>query len=113
VTVAVADPSVRLTNPGPVRVTVAVRPAQLQWAVAGIPVKVLNAKGQVTLTPEEVSVHVRGPRDAMGADAAAFDASIDVGGLRPGEYELPVRIVVPSRIGLASVEPMEVRVRVR
>ncbi|MNC93879.1 hypothetical protein D3C83_106040 [compost metagenome] len=78
-----------------------------------MPVKVLSATGRVTVTPAEVSVHVRGPRDAMGADATAFDASVDVGGLRPGEYGLPVRVVVPSRIGLVDVEPMEVRVRIR
>lgn len=113
VTVGVSDPSVRLTDPAPVRVTVNVRPAQLQWAVAGVPVTVLNAAGRVTLTPAVVSVHVRGPRDAMGADAAAFDASVDVAGLRPGEYELPVRVEVPSRVGLASVEPTHVRVRIR
>jgi YbbR domain-containing protein len=113
VTVGVPDPSVRLKNPGPVRVTVNVRPVQLQWAVAGIPVKLLNGKGRETTTPTAVTVHVRGPRDAMGADATAFDASVDVEGLRPGEYELPVRVVVPPRIGLARVEPAEVRVRIR
>ena len=113
VTVGVPDPSVRLKNPGPVRVTVNVRPAQLQWAVAGIPVKLLNPKGRVTISPTAVTVHVRGPRDAMGADATAFDASVDVGGLRPGDYELQVRVVVPPRIGLAEVEPKEVRVRIR
>jgi YbbR domain-containing protein len=113
VTVGVPDPSVRLKNPGPVRVTVNVRPAQLQWAVAGIPVKLLNPKGRVTISPAAVTVHVRGPRDAMGADATAFDASVDVGGLRPGDYVLQVRVVVPPRIGLAEVEPMEVRVRIR
>ncbi len=113
VTVGVPDPSVRLKNPGPVRVTVNVRPAQLQWAVAGIPVKLLNPKGRVTISPAAVTVHVRGPRDAMGADATAFDASVDVGGLRPGDYVLQVRVVVPPRIGLAEVEPMQVRVRIR
>jgi YbbR domain-containing protein len=113
VTVGVPDPSVRLKNPGPVRVTVNVRPAQLQWAIAGIPVKLLNGQGRVTISPTVVTVHVRGTRDAMGADATAFDASVDLGGLRPGDYELPVRVVVPPRIGLAHVEPMEVRVRIR
>ena len=113
VTVGVPDPSVRLKNPGPVRVTVNVRPAQLQWAIAGIPVKLLNGQGRVTISPTVVTVHVRGPRDAMGADATAFDASVDLGGLRPGDYELPVRVVVPPRIGLARVEPMVVRVRIR
>ena len=112
-TVGVPDPSVRLKDPSPVRVTVNVRPAQFQWAVAGVPVKLLNAKGRVTITPGAVTVYVRGPRDAMGADATAFDASVDVDGLRPGDYQVPVRVVVPPRIGLARVEPMEVRVRVR
>jgi YbbR domain-containing protein len=112
-TVGVPDPSVRLKNPGPVRVTVNVRPAQFQWAVAGIAVKLLNAKGRVTISPDAVTVYVRGPRDAMGADATAFDAAIDVEGLRPGEYQVPVRVVVPARIGLVRVEPQEVRVRVR
>lgn len=113
VTVGIADPSVRITNPEPVRVIVNVRPVQLEWAVGNVPVKTLNARGRVTLTPPHVTVHVRGPREAMGADAASFDASIDLEGLRPGEYVLPVRVVVPPRIGLASVEPMEIRVRIR
>ena len=113
VTVGVPDPSVRLKNPGPVRVTVNVRPAQLQWAIAGVPVRLVNAKGRVTINPTAITVHVRGPRDAMSADATAFDASVDVEGLRPGDYELPVRVVMPPKIGLARVEPMEVRVRIR
>jgi len=112
-TVGVPDPSVRLKNPDPVRVTVNVRPAQFQWAVAGIPIELLNAKGRVTISPDTVTVYVRGPRDAMGADATAFDAAVDVGGLRPGQYQIPVRVVVPPRIGLVRVEPQEVRVRIR
>ena len=112
-TVGVPDPSVRLKNPDPVRVTVNVRPAQFQWAVAGIPVELVNAKGRVTISPDTVTVYVRGPRDAMGADATAFDAAVDVDGLRPGQYQVPVRVVVPPRIGLVRVEPQEVRVRIR
>lgn len=113
VSVGVSDPSVRLREPAPVRVTVNVRPAQLQWAVAGIAVKALNGSGRVTVTPAQVTVHVRGPRDAMGADAAAFDASVDVGGLRPGDYRLPVRVALPARLGMTRVDPDEVRVRIR
>jgi YbbR domain-containing protein len=113
VTVGVPDPSVRLKTPGPVRVTVNVTPAQRQWAIAGVGVKVLQAKGHVTINPAAVTVHVRGPRDTMGADASAFEASIDVEGLRPGDYQLPVRVVLPARIGMVRVEPGEVRVRIR
>jgi YbbR domain-containing protein len=112
-TVGVPDPSVRLKNPTPVRVTVNVMPAQLQWAVAGIPVKVLNGNGRVTTSPSVATVHVRGPRDAMGADATAFEATVDAGGLKPGEYQLPVRVAMPPRIGMTRVEPAAVRVRIR
>lgn len=114
VTVGVPDPSVRLTRPEPVRVTVDVAPAQLQWAVAGVAVKVTNGTGKERVTPASVTVHVRGPRDAMIAvDAATLDASVDVGGLRPGEYELPVRVGLPPRIGITRVDPAEVRVTIR
>lgn len=113
VTVGVSDPSVRLKNASPVRVTVTVKPAQLQWAVQGVAVKVLNATGRATVSPTTVTIHVRGARDAMGADARSFDASVDVAGLKPGAYELPVRIVMPPRIGWTQIEPAEVRVQIR
>ena len=40
VTVGVSDPSVRLTEPEPVRVVINVSPARREWAVANVPVKV-------------------------------------------------------------------------
>jgi YbbR domain-containing protein len=113
VTVGVPDPSVRLKSKGPVRVTVHVGPAQLQWAVAGVPVTVLNAGPHTTIDPSAVTVHVRGTREAMGADPKSFEASVDVEGLRPGSYELPVRVSLPPRIGFVRAEPSEVRVRIR
>jgi YbbR domain-containing protein len=113
VSVGVSDPSVRLKSTEPVRVTVTVRPAPLQWAVQGVPVKVLNANGRATVSPTAVTIHVRGPRDAMGADAGSFDASVDVTGLKPGDYELPVRIAIPPRVGWTRIEPANVRVRIR
>jgi YbbR domain-containing protein len=112
VSVGVSDPSVRLKRPDPVRVTVDVRPAQLQWAVQGVPVKVLNGSGRASVSPATVSIQVRGPRDAMGADARTFDASVDVSGLKPGTYQLPVRIMIPPRIGWTRIDPPQVRVRI-
>jgi hypothetical protein len=38
---------------------------------------------------------------------------VDVSGLRPGQFELPVRIVPPARVGVVSVEPAQVRVTIR
>jgi YbbR domain-containing protein len=94
-------------------VTAAVRPAAVEWAVAGIPISVRNGGDGIVVTPREVTVHVRGPRDSMASGAAEFEATIDVGGLRRGQYQLPVRVTPPSRIGVVSVDPEEVRVVVK
>ena len=113
VSVGVSDPSVRLKNTNPVQVTVNIRPAQLQWAVQGVPVKVLNASGRASVSPTTVTIQVRGPRSAMGADAAAFNATVDATGLKPGDYQLPVRITVPPRVGWTRIDPAQVRVRIQ
>ena len=113
VNAGVTDPAVRLAAPETVRVTVTVAPAQQQWAVRDVPVHVRNGAGRVSVTPSRVTVHLRGPRDAMGADAGAFDASVDASGLRPGQYALPVRVVLPPRIGMTRVEPVEVTVKIQ
>jgi YbbR domain-containing protein len=86
----------------------------MEWAVAAIPVHVKNAGGTTAqVIPTHVTVYVRGPRETMGSGAEAFEASIDVSGLRSGQYQLPVRVVPPARVGVVSVEPKELRVRIK
>jgi hypothetical protein len=113
VTIGAADPSVRVRTSEMARVTATVRPAAVEWAVAGIEVDVLKGDESVMIVPGMVTVHVRGPRDSMASDASEFEASIDVGGLRPGQYALPVRVTPPPRIGVVSVDPAEVRVTIK
>ncbi|MBI2188151.1 MAG: hypothetical protein HYU37_13700 [Acidobacteria bacterium] len=112
VNIGVPDPSVRLQSPGSVRVRVAIIPQPIEWAVAAIAVRPANS-GSVQITPPEVTVYVRGPREARGAGASDFDASVDTTGLRPGLFKLPVRVTPPAQIGVIRVEPDTVRVRVR
>jgi YbbR domain-containing protein len=86
----------------------------MEWAVAAIPVHVKNAGGTTAqVTPTHVTVYVRGPRETMGSGADAFDASIDVSGLGSGQYQVPVRVVPPARVGVVSVEPKQLRVRIK
>ncbi len=113
VTVGSPHPLVRLKAPQSARVTVAVTAAPVEWAMDGIVVQVRNATRPVDVVPRQVLVHVRGPRDARAAGLSEFDASIDVSGLPPGQFDLPVRIVPPSKIGVVRVEPALVRVRIR
>ena len=114
VTVGVPDQSVRLREPQTTRVTVNVSPAPAEWAVAAISVKIRNSGATTAqITPTHVTVHVRGPRETMASGADQFDVWVDVSGLRTGQYQLPVRVVPPPRIGVVSVDPQELLVRIR
>jgi hypothetical protein len=113
VTVGSPDPSVRLQAPQTTRVTVNVAAAPVQWSVDGVVVQVRNASGPVQVQPRSVTVHVHGPRETRGAEAGDFDAWVDVAGVRPGQVDLPVKIVPPERVGVLSIEPAQVRVKIR
>lgn len=115
VTIGVPDSTVRLRNPQSAKVTVSVTESPVEWAVAAIPVQIRNAAGgaQVSISPSQVTVRVRGPRATRSSGADTFEATIDVDGLRPGQFQVPVRVSPPERIGLVSVEPLEVRVRIK
>jgi YbbR domain-containing protein len=111
VNIGIADPSVRLVEPGSAEVTVNIVGAPVEWAIAGIPIR--QPHGSVELSPGDVTVFVRGPRDTRGSRVEDFEASIDIEGLRPGLFQLPVRVVPPARVGIIKIEPPHVRVRIR
>jgi YbbR domain-containing protein len=112
VNIGVADPSVRLQEPGSAQVTVNIVGAPVEWAIAGIPIR-RPAHGSLDMSPGEVTVFVRGPRDTRGSRIEDFEASIDIEGLGPGQFQLPVRVVPPARVGIIKIEPPHVRVRIR
>src|SRR5687767_8348156 len=112
VNIGVSDPLVRLQSPRTARVTVGVAAASVEWAIAAVPVRVRNGEPAVT-SPTQVTVYVRGPREARAYGADAFEATIDVGGLGAGQFRLAVRVVPPPRVGVVRVEPADVRVSIR
>lgn len=113
VNIGVADTAVRLRTPQTARVAVVVAPAPVEWSVGDISVKPVNAAGRVQVMPAHVTAWVRGPREAMTSDGSLFDATVDVEGLKPGEFQLPVMVVAPERVGVVRLEPPEVKVRIR
>jgi YbbR domain-containing protein len=113
VNIGVTDTSVRLRTPQTARVAVVVAPAPVEWSVGGIVVKPQDSTGRVQIVPPVVTAWVRGPREAMTSDAAMFDASVDVRGLKPGDFQLPVVVGAPARIGVVRLEPPQVKVRIR
>ena len=113
VNIGVADTSVRLRTPQTARVAIVVAPAPVEWSVGDIAVKPRNAAGRVQVMPSRVTAWVRGPRDVMTSDGSLFDATVDVAGLKAGEFRLPVMVVAPERVGVVRLEPSEVNVRIR
>ena len=93
--------------------TVSISAAPIELTVPGIPVQVRNAGRPTEVTPRQVTVLARGPRDGGDVSVADFDASVDVSGLRTGQYDLEVRVVPPSKVGVTRVEPSRVRVTIR
>jgi YbbR domain-containing protein len=112
VNIGVSDPAVRLQSARSARVTVEVTAASVEWAVNAVPVRVRNGEGVVTMVPTQVTVYVRGPRESRTVGPELFDATVDVGGLGKGQFQLAVRVVPPPRVGIVRVEPADVRVRI-
>ena len=113
VNIGVPDFAARLRTPQTARVGVVIAPAPVEWSVSAIAVKPRNARGQVQVMPAHITAWVRGPRDAMTSDGEMFDATVDVEGLAPGQFQLPVSIVAPARVGVIRLEPADVKVRIR
>jgi YbbR domain-containing protein len=111
VNIGIADPSVRLVEPGSAEVTVNIVGAPVEWAIARIPIR--QPHGSVEVSPGDVTVFVRGPRETRGSRVENFEATIDIEGLRPGLFQLPVRVVPPARVGIIKIEPPHVRVRIK
>ena len=113
VTVGPPNAAVRLRAPTRARVSVGIMQAPVEWAVAGVPVKVVGDARVGPLMPDRVTVQLRGPRAAVTSRVKDFEATINVMGLGPGELLVPVRVVAPEHVGVVKVEPPELRVRVR
>lgn len=116
VTVGVDDSSLRLQEPVTAKVSVEILPSPIERTFTTVRVEARNTPaGTVAVTvPEAISVSVRGGRDALAAlEASQVVAYVDLAGLRPGRYNLPVR-VEPSRVfGVSRIEPGVVEVRVQ
>ena len=111
VNMGITDPSVRLVEPGSAKVTVTIAPAPAEWAVTGI--RVLPRTEGVQVTPAAVTVFVRGPRELRASRPDDYEAMVDTEGLQSGTFQLPVQITPPARVGVVSIEPPIVRVRVK
>jgi YbbR domain-containing protein len=113
VTIGVADPVVRLQQAQNATVTIVIATAPDEWVVQGVSVQVRNSGSKAMVLPGEVTVWARGPRDSKDTDPTHYSAAVDVTGLSAGRHTLPVRVEVPTGIGLLRIDPAEVAVTIR
>jgi YbbR domain-containing protein len=116
VTVGVADPGLRLTEPVNATVIVEIWPAPVERQVPGVLVRWRNlAAGlRARVLPSRARVDVRGRRDSM-ADLTpdAIEAFVDLAGLGPGQYNLRVKTDTSEEFGVVAIHPETVTVTIR
>lgn len=116
VTVGVDDSALRLREPLTAKVTVEILPAPIERTFAGVRIESRNTPAGAAgiASPGTVTIWVRGGRDALASlDAAQVAAYVDLAGLRPGRYNLPVRIDPSRAFGVSRIEPTVVEVTIR
>lgn len=115
VTVGVDDSALRLREPLTATVTVEIVASPVERTFTGVPVQARNTpRGTTADVPGTIVVAVRGARDALSQlNASEITAFVDLAGLGPGRYNLPVRIDPSRAFGVSRIEPSVVEVRIR
>lgn len=116
VAIDVRGGSLRLTTPVTATVTVPIQPRPIDRLILSVPVRVRNAgRGRsAQVLPAVVAVAVHGPQDVVEAlRADAVSAFVDLAGLRPGRYNLSVRLEPAQEFEVVRTEPAIVQVRIK
>lgn len=118
VAVSPMDAELRLREPIAARVTVTiVAESQVNartFASRPVSLRNLGAGWQATAAPEDVSVSIRLTASAKdGFDERRVVPFVDLVGLGPGQYTLPVRVEPASEFTVTNVSPAAVSVRIR
>jgi YbbR domain-containing protein len=115
VTVGFVEPSVRLKTPRAATVTVAILPAPAERQLRGRAVHLRNLAANLSgeVVPSSVDVGLRGSRESLGHIAPDdISAYVDLSGLGVGQYSLTVHADAPGDVGVTTITPMSVQVRI-
>lgn len=116
VTVGVPDPTLRLLVASTATVTVEIEAGPIARIIAGVPVQSrrLGAGLEVTLTPDVVTLVIRGPRERVDdLTAESILAYVELGGLGPGEFDVPIETTPLADVVLERAEPPDIHVRIQ
>jgi hypothetical protein len=97
-----------------VLVEVEIAPALTSRTLESIPVGILKLPGQkdeIAISPREVRLVAQGREDAIAnLTSAEIKIFVDVIGLLPGSYELPLQTRLPAGVSVSRIEPSLVTV---
>ena len=116
VTVGVEDPALRLVEPVSARVVVEIVPAPVERTLHDVAVMSRDSQlaGRFVFEPAVVTVGVRGPDgEILDLDGDAVRVYVDLAGLQPGRYNLPVTVESSDNVRITSIDPPSVQVSVR
>ena len=116
VTMGVGALGLRLKTAGKATVTVDIRPSPVERTIRGVPIRLRNLAANLAgrVTPLEVTIEVKGAKEAVEPLAAdTFEAFVDLAGLGPGRYNLPVRVEPPRTVEIVRVGPATVVARIK
>ncbi len=115
VSVGLIDPSLRVKSSRVATVTVPVMLGPRERTFRDVPVRLrgVGASLSAQSVPPTVLALVRGSREGVGrVSSSDVAASVDLTGLGPGLYTLPVRIETPGAVGVVRIEPETVQITI-
>ena len=116
VTIGTSSGAVRLKSQRSAHIQVEIAPMRTERAMTLVPVRMLNLRAGLSArsTPAALTVTVRGADDTLQKlTTDALEASVNLGGLGPGSYNLAVRISPSHEFGVVSIEPSQVQIIIK
>jgi YbbR domain-containing protein len=76
-------------------------------------VQAKNGAGEYSVTPGSVNFRLTGPGDVLeNLEIGADEVFLDLDGLAPGDYSLPLSFNLPPDIKLVEYKPQRFKVRI-
>ena len=116
VTIGMPNSIARLKNGRNAKVLVEIAATRTERTIANVPVRLFHVRDghAARLTPSGVVVTVRGQEDVLQRlTADAIEALVDLSGLGPGRYDLPVTIASTRAFSVVRIDPAQVQITIK